>query len=95
MKSGGLQYGLRQCMFPDSLKERGCIPTAAKLEVMLSVPMLRSDKVKAEHEIIKKGYVCAANNHRQKKAACSEPRPECNILNAIFFLLLRVLTFVL
>ena len=28
----------------------------------------------AEHEkITKKGYVCAANNHRQKKAACSEP----------------------
>ena len=28
----------------------------------------------AEHEkITKKGYVCIANNHRQKKAACSEP----------------------
>jgi hypothetical protein len=29
----------------------------------------------AEHEKITiKGYVCAANNYRQKKAACSEPR---------------------
>ena len=29
----------------------------------------------AEHEkITKKSYVCAANNHRQKKAACSEPK---------------------
>ena len=28
----------------------------------------------AEHEIItRKGYICAANNYRQKKAACSEP----------------------
>ena len=28
----------------------------------------------AEHEkITKNSYVCAANNHRQKKAACSEP----------------------
>ena len=44
-----------------------------------SKPLLRSgnpdSKVKAEHEkITKRGYVCAANNYRQKKAACSEPK---------------------
>ena len=25
--------------------------------------------------LLEKGHVCAANNHRQQKAACSEPRP--------------------
>jgi len=30
--------------------------------------------VKAEHELVtKRGYVCAANNNRQKKAACTKP----------------------
>ena len=45
------------------------------LSVFGTLVQAPSSKVKAEHEIVtKRGYVYTANNHRQKKTACTEPR---------------------
>ena len=50
------------------------------LSVFGTLVQAPSSKVKAEHEIVtKRGYVYTANNHQQKKVACTKPKQDVRL----------------